>query len=281
MHDTARCLGYPSDSSWVARQRAREAVRGRWPAHWRQPPQPRRHSSTSRRRHLRHRPRSPMRLGAVPPAPGRSGSAGSDTLLRHRPPAPSRGRGRCRCSHRGATRIRCGSGSLLHRSFLWLASGLPTSHWPWAVCRAARRRAGSPARIATVVPAGVQWGGLGMALSRLDRRQRRSVGGPAPVCRAPLVSRLLGRYRCAGSPAARGRAGLGDTGPGADSQPVRSSPARRVSSATASPSRVIGRSSWADRKVKLGPAPGGPGHAISVNRPLACSLAAGGAAVGR
>ncbi len=73
------------DSSWAARQRAREAVRGRWPA---KPPakspQPHRHSTTSHRRHLCHRPRSPVRPVAAQPAPGRSGLAGSDTPLRHR-----------------------------------------------------------------------------------------------------------------------------------------------------------------------------------------------------
>jgi hypothetical protein len=73
---------------------------------------------------------------------------------------------------------------------VWLASlfalcpcGLPlspgrrrallTSNWPWAFSLAARWRAGSPARIATAIYVGVQWGGLGLALLRVDRRQRR------------------------------------------------------------------------------------------------------------
>ncbi len=50
-----------------------------------------------------------------------------------------------------------------------------TSQWPWVSGRAApsRRRAGSPARIATAVYVGVQWGGLGLARLRVNRRQRR------------------------------------------------------------------------------------------------------------
>ena len=48
-----------------------------------------------------------------------------------------------------------------------------TSHWPWVSSRAARRRAGSQARIATAVYVGVQWGEPGLARLRVDRRQRR------------------------------------------------------------------------------------------------------------
>jgi hypothetical protein len=69
---------------------------------------------------------------------------------------------------------------------------LPTSHWPWAVCRAARRRAGSPARIATFVSTGVQWGGSGLARLRVDRRQRRSVGGSGAVALGPACALFAG-----------------------------------------------------------------------------------------
>jgi hypothetical protein len=139
MHDTARCLGYPSDSSRAARECARETSCGR-------------------------HPRRPVRLGRVGYFP---------LCLRSWP-------------------VRLLSWPVWLRSLpVWLASlalcpcGLPlssgrrrallTSHWPWVVCRAARRRAGSPARIATVVFAGVQWGGLGLTRLRVDRRQRRIV----------------------------------------------------------------------------------------------------------
>ncbi len=70
----------------------------------------------------------------------------------------------------------------LHLSPPWLNSGRrrapPTSHWPWVSSRAACRRAGSPARIATAVLAGVQWGGLGLAPPFADRRQHRVSWGP-------------------------------------------------------------------------------------------------------
>jgi hypothetical protein len=77
-------------------------------------------------------------------------------------------------------------GSTLRRmaclSPLWLNSGrrraVPTSHWQWVSSRAACRRAGSPARIAIVVLACVQWGGLGLPLPESDRRQHRVSRGP-------------------------------------------------------------------------------------------------------
>ncbi len=86
---------------------------------------------------------------------------------------------------------------------------LPTSRWPWAVCRAARQRAGSPARIATVVFAGVQWGGHDcgwIAVSAV------LFEGLAPWRRPMLVRSLLGRHRGGGSPVARGCAGHGVAG---------------------------------------------------------------------
>jgi hypothetical protein len=71
----------------------------------------------------------------------------------------------------------------------WLNSGrrraLPTSHWSWVPSRAACWRAGSPARIATVVLAGVQWGGLGLAPLVADRRQHRASRGPSDARSRP------------------------------------------------------------------------------------------------
>jgi hypothetical protein len=86
----------------------------------------------------------------------------------------------------------CGStlrpcGSTLRPSPLWLSSSpvwlaslspgrrraVTTSHWPWVSSRAARRRAGSPARIATAVYVGAQWGWLWLARPGVDRLQHR------------------------------------------------------------------------------------------------------------
>ena len=126
MHDTARCLGYPSDSSRATRQAG--------PGHGLRAPG---HTTTSvstttavvtsvtapspraaGRGAARAGPVRPCRVGSPPPPP---------TL------APSRCRGLCR-PHRDATRLRCGSGSLTYSSLLWLASGLPTAsgHGPSA-----------------------------------------------------------------------------------------------------------------------------------------------------
>jgi hypothetical protein len=108
-------------------------------------------------------------LGRLPTganAPGRSGPAGPDTS----PSAFAPGLCGFSLGLCGFTLCPCG---------LPLSSGrrraLLTSHWPWVVCRAARRRGGSPARIATVVFAGVQRGGLRLVRLRVDRRHRRIV----------------------------------------------------------------------------------------------------------
>ena len=125
MHETARCIGYPSDSTRAARERGRGAACG-------------------------HRLRRP---GPVRPAG---------------PPSPP--------SHPLAPVAQA------CLSLLWLNSGRrrasPTSHWSWVSSRAACRRAGSPARITTVVLAGVQWGWLGLALPEADRRQHHVSRGP-------------------------------------------------------------------------------------------------------
>jgi hypothetical protein len=144
MHGTARCFGYPSDSTRTARERAREATCGhrlRWPG----PVRPGQASFSSES--CRNDPSTcGPTLRCVAPRP-----------VAQPPP------------------LRCFSP-------LWLNSGrrraTPTSHWSWVTSRAARRGAGSPARIATVVLAGVQWGGLGLAPPDADRRQHRVSRGP-------------------------------------------------------------------------------------------------------
>ena len=78
MHGTARCFGYPSDSSPTARQQASWTLSaGDQPAYY--------DYADDRRRHLRHRAwllavgRGAMRAGSRDPGPGRS------PPLRHRP----------------------------------------------------------------------------------------------------------------------------------------------------------------------------------------------------
>jgi hypothetical protein len=84
------------------------------------------------------------------------------------------------------------------------------------VCWAARRRAGSPARIATDVPArGSSGEGPGLAWQRVDRHQYRS-RGCGPVEPGLSLARLLGwSAACTRSPTACGCVGSGFTGSGA------------------------------------------------------------------
>ena len=156
MHDTARCLGYPLDSTRAARERARAATCG------------------------------------LPPAWVWSGAAGSghnlscycilalasaaqllarvarlftiDALILARDAQPV-----TYCARVAQLLASVASSSLTPG----LRRAVPTSHWPWVSSWAACRRAGSQARIATVVYIGVQWGGLGLARPEADRRQRR------------------------------------------------------------------------------------------------------------
>jgi hypothetical protein len=125
MHNTARCLGYPSDSTRVARERAREATCG-YHLRWTGQAQP--------------GWATPSLVVAASPSPPRLSS--SPVWLNPSPTAPL----------------------WLNSSPVWLAllshlagvgqCSLLTSHWPWGSSRAARRRAGSPARIATAVYVG-------------------------------------------------------------------------------------------------------------------------------
>ncbi len=215
MHETARCFGYPSDSTRAARERAREATCGhclRWSGQAQSGRASLNQASASTPSPLRPR-LSPLWLNSsprgLPLAP--VAQLWPSTKLQHPRPHP------CGLASRPC-------GSTLRRvaclSPLWLNSGrrraVPTSHWPWVSSRAARRRtatgwiadsavyplspgrrravptshlpwvssraagrrARSPARIATVVYIGVQWGGLGLALPEADRRPHRVSRGP-------------------------------------------------------------------------------------------------------
>jgi hypothetical protein len=152
MHETARCFGYPSDSTRTARERAREATCG----------------------HRRPLP-GLVRAGARPP-PRR--------VRLHRPAPWLNSSLRCPAPLWLNSSPRC-------HSPLWLNSGrrraLPTSHWSWVSSRAACRRAGSPARITTVVLAGVQWGGSGWRLRAWIADCTMHLGGPATVGAGPLM----------------------------------------------------------------------------------------------
>ncbi len=128
MHDTARCLGYPSDSTRAARERARETTCGR----------PLRRAGQAR-------------LGWTPPSLASAASPFAPVAqlspqwldsplpwLFSRPRLNTLSPGRCR--------------------------RIATSQWPWAYslgCSPACQI--KLDRIATVVAIGVQWGGLGLA----------------------------------------------------------------------------------------------------------------------
>ena len=210
----------------------------------------------------------------APSAPGRSGSAGSDTSLSAFAP------GLCGFSPGlcGCTLCPCG----LPLSSGWRRA-LLTSHWPWVVCRAARRRVGvlyrrpvSPLSSSRACSgAGSGWHGCWWITVSAVLSE-----GLAPWRRPLLVRCPLGRHRGGGSPAARGFAGHGDTGLSAAYQLV---------SITADVHLVkwqSARSGPPGRRVKLAARSSRePRWAATVlltqsNRPLASSLAAGGVAVG-
>jgi len=159
MHETAHCIGYPSDSTRAARERGRGAACG----------------------HRLRRP-GPVRPAGPPPPPSHPLAPVAQACL----------------------------------SLLWLDSGRrrasPTSHWSWVSSRAACRRAGSPARIATVVLVGCSGAGSGrgcrtwIAVCTVFSGARRR-SEPALSC-----ARIAGPSQCGGSPAPRGCASLGVTG---------------------------------------------------------------------
>ncbi len=163
MHETARCFEYPSDSTRTARERAREATCG-------------------------HRLRQP---GPVRPGPGLLlapiQAATTPAPVAHLPAAPRAPRWLNSSLRRPSPLWIIYSPRCI--SPLWLNSGRrrapPTSHWSWVSSRAAGRGAGSPARIATVVLTGVQWGGLGLALPGADRRLHRASRGPGDARSRP------------------------------------------------------------------------------------------------
>ena len=123
MHETARCIGYPSDSTRAAREQGRGATCGHrlsWPG-----------PAWPARPHL-HRPRlSPLRLKSLARPCG--SSLALATVDQSSPLWLYSGRRRA----------------------------VPNCHWSWVSSRAACWCAGSPVRIATVVLAGRSGAGSG------------------------------------------------------------------------------------------------------------------------
>jgi hypothetical protein len=109
----------------------------------------------------------------------------------------------------------------------------PTSHWSWVSSRAACRRAGSPARIATVVLVGCSGAGSGWRCRAWIAGCTVYLGGPATVGAGPLMcadSWAVTAWQCGGSPAPRGCASLGVTGLSAANQPpISKAPLRLLS----------------------------------------------------
>ncbi len=210
MHDTVRCLGYPSDSTRAARERAWEATCGLPPARvW---------SGAAGSGHnlsgycilalasaakllarvarlfttaalILARAAQPItycarmahllaRVARSSLTPGRRRAVPTS----HWPWVSSR-----------AARRRTATGCIADSAVYPLSPGrrraVPTSHRPWVSSRAACRRAGLPARIATVVYVGVQWGGLGLARPEVDRRQHRVPRGPGDRWSRPSLVR--------------------------------------------------------------------------------------------
>ena len=173
-----RCLGYPSDSSRAMRQagpgHGRRASARILPApspepggdarHRHRPPRARPRACGARREpdgYPRHQARPSLvcsRAGADIQAP------------EYTPPAMP-------WSYAYPPRSASGIRPARHGCTFYLAAVSTRHPRPRAVCRAALRRAGTPDRIATVGPWGVQWGGLGPAGAaapcRTVRRRRR------------------------------------------------------------------------------------------------------------
>jgi hypothetical protein len=210
MHDTARCLRYPSDSTQAAWERAQEATCGLPPAResaglvrrGRAGPQP--------LRLLHPRPR----LRGPDPRPRGSTLHTAALLLARAAQAITY---LARVAH-----LLARVAQLLARAALSLARvdqplaraaqlfarvaqplarvarsslspgrsrAVPTSHWPWVSSRAACRHAGSPARIAIAVYVGAQWGGLGLARPEVDSRQHRVPYGSGAWWSRPILVR--------------------------------------------------------------------------------------------
>ena len=187
MHETARCFGYPSDSTRAARERGRGAACGR-----------------------RLRRSDPVRPGPGllhSPSQAASISAPVAQLFAAMPLAPvaqlsplwlysGRRRGAGPGSHLHRPRLSplwlksharpCGS-TLAPVALLWPASGsaqLPLVMGVQPGCVLVCRIAG-PYR--HCCPRWVQWGGLGPGLPYVDRRLHRFLGGPATVGAGPLM----------------------------------------------------------------------------------------------
>jgi hypothetical protein len=217
MHDTARCLGYPSDSTRAARERAREAPCGLPPARvWPGAVGSGHNLSGYCIRALASAAQLLARVArlftidalilARDARPVTYCARVAQLLARVARSSLTPGRRRAvPTSHwpwvsSRAARRRTATGWIADSAVYPLSRGrrraVPTSHWPWVSSPAACRRAGSLARIATVVYIGVQWGGLGLALPEADRRQHRVPRGPGDRWSRPsLVREKLGRHR--------------------------------------------------------------------------------------
>jgi hypothetical protein len=115
-----------------------------------------------------------------------AGTAGAGPALCGRVPASSTPRVRLR-RPRPAGQLFAAT-PIAPVAHLWPASGTATSHWSWVSSRTARRGAGSPARIATVVFAAACSGaGSGRHLRTQIADSTVYLGGPATVGAGPLM----------------------------------------------------------------------------------------------
>ena len=174
MHETARCIGYPSDSTRAAREQGRGATCG-------------------------HRPCRPgPARPAWPPYPPILPLASVAQVLRSPLWLKSHARP-------------CGS-ILAPVALLWPASGsaqLPLVMGVQPGCVLVCRIAG-PYRHCR--PRWAQWGGLGPGLPYVDRRLHRFSGARRQSEPALSCARMAGTSQCGGPSAPRGCASLGVTG---------------------------------------------------------------------
>ena len=227
MHDTACCLGYPSDSMGAARERSpggnlHRLLSPLWlsspplwlssPPLWLSPPPLWLSSpplwlnslSSGRRR------QSATSHGPWAVCLGRS-------LPRQIKPGPSVAAatiGVQREAGLGWQGLRVATGAPCSLSHLAGAGGQPTAIGHGRSVGAARGRARSNRASEPSPPSRARSGDAvpGWHGSRVDLPTRRVHGGPGPWHRPSLVRVQLGRRRCGGSPASRGLAGLGVTG---------------------------------------------------------------------
>jgi hypothetical protein len=191
MHDTARCLRHPSDSSWAAREWARETFRGRRPA---QPPQPRLHPSSAPP--SLHPVACAAGRGAPRPGLSLSSANGPGPLVWPEPVAPP-------TSSQYSASVRGGPPTSLLSPLAGIGHcPLAIGHGPSAglLVSVLDRRPISPLSSPRACSgAGPGWHGCGwIAVSAVLSE------GPAPWRWAPLVLCPLGRHRGGRSPLASG-----------------------------------------------------------------------------